>query len=152
MAAYWAAAQARDWAAFGALVAAGVVYEAPQTRERVRGRAAYIRFNSEGFGRGWGPGRPAHRRERPSQAASWVQFTEPDGSYPGVCFFELDEAGLITSITDFWPRPEVPASRAPRRALLAASGGRCSALRPHADSLAAPAGRGGVNPQGVARG
>ncbi|HEY6478719.1 MAG TPA: nuclear transport factor 2 family protein [Streptosporangiaceae bacterium] len=112
VAAYWAAAQARDWAAFGALVAPGVVYEAPQTRERVRGRAAYVRFNSEGFGRPWdlaverivGSGR---------SAASWVQFTEPDGSYPGVCFFELDEAGLIASITDFWPEPaRVPASRA----------------------------------------
>ena len=112
MAAYWAAAQARDWAAFGALDADDVVYEAPQTRERVRGRAAYIRFNSEGFDRAWdlavqrivGSGR---------SAASWVAFTEPDGSYPGVCFFELDEAGLIASITDFWPEPaQVPASRA----------------------------------------
>jgi SnoaL-like domain len=112
VAAYWAAAQARDWAAFGALVAADIVYEAPQTRERVRGREAYVRFNSEGFDREWdlaverivGGGR---------SAASWIQFTEPDGTYPGVCFFELDEAGLITSITDFWPEPaQVTASRA----------------------------------------
>ena len=49
VAAYWAAAEARDWARFGGLVAEDVVYEARQTRERVRGREAYVRFNSEGF-------------------------------------------------------------------------------------------------------
>ena len=32
VAAYWAAAEARDWAAFGDLIAEDVVYEAPQTR------------------------------------------------------------------------------------------------------------------------
>jgi hypothetical protein len=32
VAAYWAAAAARDGDAFGAMLAAGVVYEAPQTR------------------------------------------------------------------------------------------------------------------------
>ena len=47
MADYWAAAEARDWAAFGALLADGVVYEVPQSRERVSGREAYIRFNAE---------------------------------------------------------------------------------------------------------
>src|ERR1035438_10620528 len=50
---YWAAAEARDWTAFGALLAGDVVYEAPQTRERVNGREAYIRFNSEGFPGDW---------------------------------------------------------------------------------------------------
>lgn len=31
----------------------------------------------------------------------------------GLCFFELDEDGLISRITDFWPEPyELPASRA----------------------------------------
>ena len=49
VAAYWAAAEARDWAGFAGLVAEQVVYEVPQTRERVRGRAAYIRFTAEGF-------------------------------------------------------------------------------------------------------
>ena len=40
VAAYWAAAEARDWTAFGALLADDVVYRGPQTREQVRGRAA----------------------------------------------------------------------------------------------------------------
>jgi hypothetical protein len=40
VAAYWAAAEARDWDAFRSLLADGVVYEGPQARERVSGRAA----------------------------------------------------------------------------------------------------------------
>ena len=49
VASYWAAAGARDWETFGDLVAEDVLYQAPQTRERVRGRAAYVRFNAGGF-------------------------------------------------------------------------------------------------------
>ena len=110
--AYWAAAEARDWDAFGTLLAEDVVYQAAQTRERVRGRAAYMRFNVEGF-----PG-PWHLEvERilgeGSHAASWIELTGPDGRQPGLCFFELNEAGLITHIDDFWPDPyELPTGRA----------------------------------------
>jgi hypothetical protein len=112
VAAYWAAAQARDWESFGALVAEDVVYTGPQARERVRGRAAYIRFNAEGFDYDWqvavirvvGEGR---------HAASWTEFTTAEETMPGLCFFDLSEDGLITTITDFWPEPhDLPASRA----------------------------------------
>jgi hypothetical protein len=48
VAAYWAAAESRDWNTFADLITEQVVYEAPQTRERVRGRSAYVRFNVEG--------------------------------------------------------------------------------------------------------
>jgi SnoaL-like domain len=94
VAAYWAAAEARDWATFTDLVAENVVYEAPQTRERVRGRAAYARFNMEGFRTDWhleverivGEGR---------HAASWIQFSDAGDRYPGVCFFDsMRTAGL----------------------------------------------------------
>jgi len=112
VAAYWAAAEARDWDGFAGLVAEHVVYEAPQTRERVRGRAAYVRFNAEGFPGDWhleverivGQGR---------HAASWIQMTDAGERYPGLCFFDLDDDGRIARITDFWPQPyELPASRA----------------------------------------
>ena len=111
VAAYWAAAEARDWDGFAGLVAEQVVYEAPQTRERVRGRAAYIRFNAEGFPGDWhleverivGQGR---------HAASWIQMTDAGQRFPGLCFFDLDEDGRIARITDFWPEPyEPPAGR-----------------------------------------
>ena len=112
VAAYWAAAEARDWDAFGALVAEDVLYRGPQAREQVRGREAYLRFNMEGFNYDWhikvqrivGEGQ---------HAASWLEFTDPEGTQPGLCFFELDGDGLIATITDFWPGPsELPASRA----------------------------------------
>ncbi len=111
-AAYWAAAEARDWDRFGALVAEDVVYEMPQTRERVRGRAAYVRFNADGF-----PGHWHLAVERivsgEQDAASVIRFTGTDGSsQQGLCFFDFGEDGLITRITDYWPDPyEPPANR-----------------------------------------
>jgi FHA domain/SnoaL-like domain len=112
VAAYWAAAEARDWHAFGALLADDVIYRGPQTREQVRGRDPYIRFNVEGFPYDWhltvqrivGEGR---------RAASWIELTGPESTQPGLCFFELADDGKIAVITDFWPEPyELPASRA----------------------------------------
>ena len=112
VAAYWAAAEARDWDRFADLVADQIVYEAPQYRERVRGRTAYLRFNAEGFPGDWhlkveriiGEGR---------HAASWVEFDDAGDHYPGVCFFDFDDDGRIARITDFWPAPaSVPEGRA----------------------------------------
>jgi hypothetical protein len=46
-------------------------------------------------------------------AASWIEFTGPEGTQPGLCFFDLADDGKIALITDFWPDPyELPASRA----------------------------------------
>jgi len=112
IAAYWAAAEARDWNAFGALLADDVLYRGPQTREQVRGREAYIRFNVEGFPHDW---HIAVQRivGEGQRAASWIEFTGQEGTQPGLCFFELGDDGRITQITDFWPDPyELPATRA----------------------------------------
>jgi predicted ester cyclase len=112
VAAYWAAAEARDWDAFGALLADDVIYRGPQAREQVRGRDSYIRFNAEGFPYDWhltvqrivGEGQ---------RAASWIEITGPGGSQPGLCFFDLADDGKIALITDFWPETyALPASRA----------------------------------------
>ena len=112
VAAYWTAANDRDWDGFGELIAEDVIYEGPQTRERVRGRAKYIRFNVEGFPGDWhmtvvrivGDDR---------YAVSRIEFTNADGTtQPGLCFFELNDAGAISLITDLWPDPyELPAQR-----------------------------------------
>jgi SnoaL-like domain len=104
--AFWAAAEARDWAAFGALLAPDVSYEVPQTRELVRGREAYVRFNAEFPGdwhvelvRAVGEGR---------HGASWIRFLEGGKEDTGISFFDLDEAGLIAGVHDFWPEPYEP--------------------------------------------
>jgi len=112
IAAYWAAANARDWTAFGALLADDVVYRGPQTREQVRGRAAYVRFNVEGFAYDWHM--TVQRIVGEGQhAASWIEFTGLQGPQAGVCFFDFGDDGRITQITDFWPDPyELPDSRA----------------------------------------
>jgi ketosteroid isomerase-like protein len=107
VAAYWAAAEARDWDAFGALIADDVIYRGPQAREQVRGRDAYLRFNAEGFPYEW---HIAVQRivGEGQHAASWIEIIDT-----GLCFFELADDGKIALITDFWPDPyELPASRA----------------------------------------
>jgi ketosteroid isomerase-like protein len=108
---YWAAAEARDWEAFGRLLAEDVVYEAPMSHERVSGKAAYLQFNAEGFTTGW------HLTVQrivadEGTAASWIEMTDADETYPGLTFFDIAD-GLIARITDFWPQAyEPPASRA----------------------------------------
>jgi ketosteroid isomerase-like protein len=109
---YWAAAEARDWAAFGTVLAEDVMYEVPQTRERVSGREAYVRFNAEGFPGDW---HLAVQRivSQDRTAVSMIEFSEGGASQAGLCFFDLDEDGRIVRITDFWPDPyEPPAGRA----------------------------------------
>ena len=112
VAAYWAAAEARDWKAFGALLAGDVIYRVPLTREQFSGRDPRIRFNVEGFPYDWHI--TVQRIVAEGQhAASWIEFTGHEGTQPGLCFFELDKDGKIALITDFWPEPyELPASRA----------------------------------------
>ena len=110
--AYWAAAEARDWEAFGALVADEVLYQASQTRERVRGRAAYVRFNVEGFpARGiWRSSGSSPTFRRRSAGSSSLDPT--DGSRGCTSSSWMGLASLHAS-TIFWPDPyEPPASRA----------------------------------------
>jgi ketosteroid isomerase-like protein len=104
--AYWATCAARDWSAFADLLAPEVVYELPQTRERIRGRQTYLRFNVEY------PGDWSMEVERVvgegRHAASWTWFTVAGQRQSALTFFDLDEAGLISRITDFWPEPYEP--------------------------------------------
>src|SRR5262245_6520268 len=108
---FWRCAEERDWTGFAALLAPEVRYEAPMSRELVRGREAYVRFNAE-FPGDWhltvrrvvGAGR---------QWVSWVDFVLAGEHMTGISFFELDAAGRIATVTDFWPAPyEPPADRA----------------------------------------
>lgn len=105
--AFWSSLEARDWAGVEAALADDVVYEAPQTRERVRGRDAYVRFN-QGF-----PGDWHVRVERvvadADGAATLVAGLLDGESMPATTFFTFAgggaDDGRIASITEFWPEP-----------------------------------------------
>jgi hypothetical protein len=95
----------RDWAGFAALLAPDVVYELPQTRERIRGRDRYVTFNAEYPG-DW------HIEPRvvlgdAAHGALLFRWTLDGESSLAVAFFEHDGA-LITKVTDFWPEPYDP--------------------------------------------
>jgi ketosteroid isomerase-like protein len=104
--AYWDTIEARDWGAFGELLADDVVYECPQTRERVRGREAYVRFNRE-FPGDWHV-QIVQIVANEGRAVTWTSFKMDDGLDTGIAFLDFDPAGKIVKITDFWPEPYEP--------------------------------------------
>ncbi|MDF6020215.1 nuclear transport factor 2 family protein [Streptomyces sp. JH34] len=110
--AYWAAAGARDWSAFAATLADDVVYDLPQSRERILGKERYVRFNREY------PGDWQVRAERivadgeGRQAAARTLVTLGPEETHAIHFFTFDADGRIVGVTDFWPEPyEPPAGR-----------------------------------------
>lgn len=105
--------EARDWATWEALLSDDVVYEMPQTRERIRGRVAYREFN-ETYPGEWHltPKIVIGDAER---AVVWFTWThDRDGTSEvgdAQVFLEIDESGLIARVTDFWPEPYDPPAR-----------------------------------------
>ncbi|MFI6815360.1 nuclear transport factor 2 family protein [Nonomuraea sp. NPDC050328] len=107
---YIDSAERRDWVRFGALLDDAVVYEMPQTRERIRGKAAYLRFNQEYPGDWHLTARRVVADGR--WAAAWIDARVGAEHQDACAWFEFSEAGLITRVTDFWPDPyEPPAGR-----------------------------------------
>ncbi|MFF8915003.1 nuclear transport factor 2 family protein [Streptomyces sp. NPDC015032] len=109
---YWTAADHRDWDAFAATLADDVLYDLPQTRERIRGKERYMRFNREY------PGDWHVRVERVvadqegRQVAARTLFMVGLQELHALHFFTFDAEGRIGGITDFWPEPyEPPAGR-----------------------------------------
>jgi ketosteroid isomerase-like protein len=100
----------RDWPGLTALLADDVTYEMPQTRERIHGRAAFLRFNTE-YPSDW------HLTIRRvvadgRDAALWLDVrvgTEHQAEHQDACvWLEVSDQGLITSIVDYWPEPYEP--------------------------------------------
>ena len=105
---HWQAANQRDWNRFAAVLGADVVYQVPQTRERVRGSANYLEFFQT-----W----PGNWRAEIVQlisderaAVTTIDFVTDQGRETGISFFEVCD-GLITRITDYWPAPYDPPLR-----------------------------------------
>jgi ketosteroid isomerase-like protein len=102
---YFATMAARDWDAFGTVLSDDVVYEMPQTEERITGRDKYLRFNRDY------PGDWTCTVTRlivdGTTAAGSMNFTVGEQEMVGLVYLELRD-GLIVHITDFWPEPYEP--------------------------------------------
>ncbi|MDW4907999.1 nuclear transport factor 2 family protein [Streptomyces sp. ADMS] len=107
---FWATAEAGDWDACADTLSDDVVYTLPQTRERIRGKERFVRFNRE-YPSGWEL-RTVRVVAEPGQVVTWLRFTVGAEEMHAISFFTGDEKGNIATMTDFWPEPyEPPASR-----------------------------------------
>jgi len=103
---FFAALESRDWSRFAEVLHPEVVYEIPQSRERIRGRDDYVRFNRE---------YPGDWHVTPTVILvdgtdgvgrfQWRVGDTPDEE--AFVFFGVRD-GLLASVTDFWPEPYDP--------------------------------------------
>ena len=97
--------EGRDWVGLAELLDPDVVYEIPQTRERIRGRDWYVTFNAEYPG-DWHL-EPQVVLGDDRHGSLLFRWTLGDESSLAIAFFEFDH-DVITKITDFWPEPYEP--------------------------------------------
>lgn len=109
---YLSTMEARAWDEWESLLSEAVVYELPQTRERIRGRAAYRRFN-ETYPGEWHLSAKTIIGDA-DRAVIWFGWTvDGDAGQEGgdaQAFLEFGADGAIVKVTDFWPeRYQAPA-------------------------------------------
>jgi len=104
--AYVDSLERRDWEGLTGLLAEDVVYEMPQTGERVRGREALLRFNVEYPG-DWHLS-PRRILADGRFAALWIDSRIGDEHQDACVWLEVSGPGLISRVTDFWPKPYEP--------------------------------------------
>lgn len=91
----------RDWDSWRTLMSEDVVYEIPQSRERIRGRDRYEQFNREYPGN-WSL-EPKVVIADSSHGVVWFDwYMDSVRQSDAMAFFEFD-GDLISKITDFWP-------------------------------------------------
>lgn len=100
--------EARDRDAWTALLATDVVYDMPQTRELIKGRASFLEFNQTYPGE-WHL-TPKVVIADDERAVVWFDWRMGDESGQSQTFLEID-AGQITRVTDFWPEAYDPPER-----------------------------------------
>lgn len=96
----------RDWPGVTRLLAEDLVYEIPQSRERITGRDGLMRFNME-FPGDW------HLALRlvvadGRRAALWLDTRIGEEHQDACIWLELNSDGLISRITDYWPEAYDP--------------------------------------------
>ncbi len=108
--AYVERTERRDWPGLRALLAEDVVYEMPQTRERLRGQATFLQFNQTYPG-DWHL-TPRRIVADGRHAAAWLDARVGDETMEACVWLDVSEEGLITRVTDYWPEPyDPPADR-----------------------------------------
>ena len=105
---YWKAANDRDWETFESLLHEDIVYEIPQTKERIRGRVAFREFNATYPG-DWTL-KVVSLVADESQVVSQIVFQINDEEQSAISFFEFKNE-LIIRIVEFWPEPYDPPTR-----------------------------------------
>jgi len=108
---FWATANARDWPAFAALLHPDLLYRVPQTRERVRGREAFVDFFAT-----WPGTWVAHTRTLiadGTEAVTTIDFEVDGDVMTGISLFNCD-GGLVRGIVEYWPTAYEPPPRASR--------------------------------------
>jgi ketosteroid isomerase-like protein len=108
---YFDSLNARDWAGFSALLDEHVVYEMPQTRERVRGREAYVDFNVT-YPAAWKL-EPVRIIADESRGSSEFKCFVENEVLVAIAFFEFNGEKIVR-ITDYWPEAYEPPARASR--------------------------------------
>jgi ketosteroid isomerase-like protein len=99
--------EARDWAALTALLDEDVVYRLPQTREVVRGRDHYLRWNTD-YPDVWHLRLvEAYGDETGAAARLSVRIDGVPEPVDALVFVRAAE-GRLVEITDWWPEPYDP--------------------------------------------
>jgi SnoaL-like domain len=105
---YFQTLNARDWTGFSATLHEQVLYEVPQTRERVRGREAYLEFNIT-FPGDWTL-ETVRVIADDFRGAAEIVLRIDSQVMPALVFFEFLD-GLIVRVTDYWPESYEPPVR-----------------------------------------
>ena len=109
---YWRLMATNDFAAVAAVLAHDFVLEWPQSNERIRGAANFVRMNAEYPSHG--PWRFEVHRIVASQTTAVSVVGVTDGVQTGraLSFFTVSQ-GKISRLLEFWPEPyAAPANRA----------------------------------------
>lgn len=106
---HWQLANVRDWAGLARLLHPALLYEAPQSRERIRGAVGYVDFYAT-----WPQPWRVEVLRCIADAASvltQVDFISSAPTMTGLTIFDIEE-GRIVRVTDYWPDPYEPGPRA----------------------------------------
>lgn len=109
---FWERANARDWAGMGRLLAPGLRYEVPQTREFIAGLDGFVDFFAT-WPQPWAVTLEQLVAADGGDVALQMRFEDGGPAQTALGFYRVDD-GQITAIREFWPEPYEPPPRASR--------------------------------------